>query len=265
VKESFTSVYEWALNVLKEPNPEKKVRLSIDTNTVDISLKNLSRRIPTPTRPARPKFPLLLQPRDMPRRSTGQKGRVAFVHALAHIELNAIDLAWDMILRFGPELGNTTFIIDWIKVAKDEAQHFQLLSRRLIDFGQSYGDLPAHDGLWEAAMKTSHDVLDRLAVIPMMLEARGIDTTPAAVNRIKSSNDMKTALVLEEIYHDEIEHLRIGVFWFEHICKARELDPIATWRYLVGHHLNSKPKMPLNVEGRCQAHMNPEYWENWCK
>ena len=195
----------------------------------------------------------------MPRRSTGQKGRVALVHALAHIEFNAIDLAWDMVLRFGPDLKDPRFIFDWISVAQDEALHFQMLCARLHDLGHSYSDLPAHDGLWQAAAKTSHHVLDRLAVIPMFLEARGIDTTPAVVDRLTNAGDQKTAAVLARIYEDEIEHLKTGVHWFEVICERDGYDPIKKWKTLVHTHLRSGPKGPFNWAGREKAGMDQAY------
>jgi uncharacterized ferritin-like protein (DUF455 family) len=259
----YGTSYEWAHRVLTEPNPNEKVTLTLKGEYLSSATPSNSEEIVAPNRPARPERPILLPPREMPKRSTGKNGIIAFVHALAHIELNAIDLAWDMILRFGQTIGHRTFFRDWISVAQDEAKHFQLLTQRLEELGSSYGDLPAHDGLWEAATKTSHDVLDRLAVIPMMLEARGIDTTPKAMSRLRGSGDLKTYAVLEEIYADEIEHLRIGVRWFEHVCAERKLTPVLTWRAAVKRHLNTKPKEPINVEGRHNAAMNSAYWDNW--
>ncbi len=257
------SYYEKALSVLSEPDPIKKVELTRADDSLTLFMPNKGSQTTPPRRPNRPKKPEILPPRDMPRRSTGEKGRVALVHALAHIELNAIDLAWDIILRFGPAIEEQQFLIDWAEVAKDEALHFQMLSERLNDLGFSYGDLPAHDGLWEAAQKTSGNVLDRLAIIPMMLEARGIDTTPAAVTRLKSAGDVKTASILEQIYIDEINHLKTGVSWFEHFCSQKNLDPVPTWKSLVIEHLNTKPKGPFNSDGRMLAGMSPAYWKAW--
>ena len=139
-----------------------------------------------PDRPARPEHPLLLRPRDMPRRGKGgsERGRIALLHALAHIEFTAIDLALDMAGRFGASEG-PQFVSDWLSVAADEALHFALLERRLQSFGSRYGALPAHDGLWESAHLTRHDVLARLAIVPMVLEARGLDVTPITVERFR--------------------------------------------------------------------------------
>lgn len=255
--------YAVAHLVLTEHDPAEKVRLSLQTDLSAYDFGLTSGGLAAPDRPARPDHPKLLPPRDMPKRSTGAKGRIALIHALAHIELNAIDLAWDMVLRFGSDIASHKFLSDWIGVAIEEAEHFQLLLVRLKELGCDYGDLPAHDGLWEAAIKTSGDVLDRLAVIPMMLEARGIDTTPAAVKRLRKADDDDTATILEKIYHDEIKHLGVGVYWFEQTCLSRNLNPFPTWRDLIKKHLNTKPKGPFNYDGRAQAAMEPAYWEGW--
>ena len=167
-----------------------------------------------------------------------------------------------MVLRFGPHIQDLQFVADWVTVAQEEAQHFQMLCSRLVELEHVYGDMPAHDGLWQAAAKTSHHVLDRLAVIPMFLEARGIDTAPSAVERLTRAGDHATASVLEHIYTDEIKHLRIGVFWFEKLCIDEGHEPISMWKELVQKHLRSSPKGPLNREGRMQAGMSPAYWEN---
>ena len=147
----------------------------------------------------------------MPRRRTGGvRGRIALLHALAHIELNAIDLAWDMVARFGAGR-SWAFIDDWIKVAAEEAKHHALLASRLADYGASYGDLPAHDGLWEAAEMTSHDLLARLAVVPLVLEARGLDVTPAMMAALERVGDAESAAVVGTILTEEITHVATAV------------------------------------------------------
>ena len=155
-----------------------------------------------PLRPARPVYPELRPPRDMPkRRNFGSlAGRTALLHALAHIELNAIDLAWDMVARFADAGLPREFLNDWVGVASEEAHHFSLLSARLADFGAKYGDLPAHDGLWEAAAATAGDLLARLAVVPLVLEARGLDVTPAMTEQLDRLGDAKSSAVLRLIY-----------------------------------------------------------------
>lgn len=257
------NVFERALSVLTEPDPLKKTHLSQTFNLTAHSLSGQTTPDRIPSRPSRPGRPELLPPKDMPKRSTGQKGRIALLHALAHIELNAIDLAWDIILRFGASIDDSAFLTDWIQVARDEARHFELLSNRLEELGHSYGDLSAHDGLWEAAEKTSDRLLDRLAVIPMFLEARGVDTAPKTTERFKKAGDMASAAILDQIFMDEITHLKIGVYWFEELCRRDHLDPYVSWKSLITKHLHTRPKMPVNEEARREAGMSPQYWENW--
>ena len=160
-------------------------------------------------------------------------GRVALLHALAHIELNAIDLAWDIIARFTHEELPRDFYDDWVQVADEEAKHFDLLSNRLSDLGAAYGDLPAHDGLWQAAEATADDLLARLAVVPMVLEARGLDVTPAMIEKLRGVEDNASADILRIIYEEEIGHVTIGRRWFQWLCERRGLEPLATWQALV--------------------------------
>ena len=179
-----------------------------------------------PLRPARPDKPELLMPRDMPKRkkSGTDKNKIALLHALSHIELNAIDLAWDIIARFSGYYSAddftlpTEFYTDWLKVADDEAKHFLMLSDRLSNFNARYGDLPAHDGLWESAEKTAHDFAARLAIVPMVLEARGLDVTPHMIELMISQGDQKTANLLQIIHDDEITHVAAGTVWFKKWC-----------------------------------------------
>lgn len=214
-----------------------------------------------PTRPARPKHPELRPPRDMPRRKAqGEKGRIALIHAIAHIELNAIDLAWDMIARFTADGLPHEFYDDWVSVADDEARHFQMLNDRLDELGGTYGDLPAHDGLWEAADETKDDLLPRLAIVPMVLEARGLDATPGTSARLRKAGDDKSADIMDQIGAEEVRHVAIGVAWFEHLCKARDLDPIETFRRLVSERFKGRLKPPFADDARALAGMNPAYY-----
>jgi uncharacterized ferritin-like protein (DUF455 family) len=164
-----------------------------------------------PDAPARPERPQLLPPSQMPRRGRGgsERGRIAMLHALAHIEYSAIDLAFDMAGRFGAGFP-PGFVDDWFSVGADEAIHFALLDRRLKSLGSAYGALPAHDGLWEAAAATAGDPLARLAVVPMVLEARGLDVTPAVLARFEAAGDARSAAILGRIYRDEIRHVAAG-------------------------------------------------------
>ena len=211
-------------------------------------------------RPKRPAKPELLRPREMPRRGKAQSeaGRIALLHALAHIELNAIDLAADILVRF-PDAGMPMdFYNDWLTVLDEEAKHFQLLSVRLGEIGAAYGDLPAHDGLWQAAQDTSDDLLARLAIVPLVLEARGLDVTPTMIKSLRNAKDDDSAAVLEVIYRDEIGHVGIGRKWFEHVCPG---DPVATWQRLVNERFKGGLKAPFNDAARAEAGFGVAYYK----
>jgi len=215
-----------------------------------------------PDRPSRPAKPELRAPGEMPkRRKGGEAGRAAFVHAIAHIELNAIDLAWDIIARYSENELPNAFYDDWVGVALDEADHFAMLNDRLVELGYAYGDLPAHDGLWEAAENTADDLLARLALVPMVLEARGLDTTPKAVADLKAAGDTETAQLLEKIGREEVPHVAAGVRWFEHLCALRGLDPTTTFHGLVKQRFAGTIKPPFNRELRDAAGMAVGYYE----
>ncbi|WP_395021204.1 ferritin-like domain-containing protein [Dongia sp.] len=219
-------------------------------------------RAQPPDRPARPERPQLLAPKEMPKRKAGGNAakRVALLHALAHIELNAIDLAWDLIARFGTEAMPHGFFDDWVKVADEEALHFELLSARLQELGAAYGDLPAHDGLWEAATVTAQDLLARLAIVPLVLEARGLDVTPATVAQMRQAGDDATAALLDRIYRDEIGHVAAGLRWFEHFAKAAGHDPQTHWQALLKQHFRGVLKPPFNDTARAAAGMPAAYY-----
>ena len=213
-----------------------------------------------PDRPSRPDEPPLRAPRELAKRKITQApaGRIALLHALAHIELNAIDLAWDIVARFAMPSLPRSFYDDWLRVAGEEAKHYSLLAARLEALGSHYGALPAHDGLWQAAQDTAGDLLARLAVVPLVLEARGLDVTPAMIARLKAVGDDESAAVLEIIYHDEIGHVAIGRRWFLWACEARGLEPRTAWAGLVQRHFKGQLKPPFNEAGRRQAGLEPE-------
>jgi uncharacterized ferritin-like protein (DUF455 family) len=215
-----------------------------------------------PMRPARPARPPLLPPRAMPKRKAGgsSEKRVALLHALAHIELNAIDLAWDMIARFGTARTPGAFFEDWVKVGEEEAIHFSLLRDRLGELGAEYGDLPAHDGLWMAAEETAYDLLARLAIVPLVLEARGLDVTPATTAQFRSAGDEPSAAILERIYQDEIGHVAAGMRWFHHFAEAAGLDPKQAWQERVRRHFKGTLKPPFNDAARSDAGFDPEFY-----
>ena len=214
-----------------------------------------------PDRPARPARPELLAPNAMPKRGRGQslRGRIALLHAIAHIEFVAIDLALDMAGRFGGEM-DEAFTGDWLAVAADEAMHFALLARRLAALGTAYGDLPAHDGLWEAAEATRHDLAARLAIVPMVLEARGLDVTPAMIERMRLAGDEASARILERIFADEIRHVRCGTTWFGKVCEGLRSDPAATWQGLVETYFRGGLKPPFNDSARQAAGLPREFY-----
>jgi len=215
-----------------------------------------------PDRPARPARPELRPPRDMPKRGRGfgPQARIALLHALAHIELNAIDLACDIVARFAEPRPPRAFFDDWVRVADEEAVHFGLLSGRLAAFGAAYGDLPAHDGLWQAAGETAHNLLARLAVVPLVLEARGLDVTPAMIANLARAGDAESAAVLERIYEDEITHVAAGKRWFDHVCRERGLDPAPAWRELVRRHFRGALKPPFNAAARTRAGLDGAFY-----
>jgi len=215
-----------------------------------------------PDRPSRPARPELRRPGDMPKRGAGASpaGRIALLHAIAHIELNAIDLAWDLVARFTGAALPRAFFDDWVQVGDEEAKHFALLADRLADLGAAYGELPAHDGLWEAAAETAHDLLARLAVVPLVLEARGLDVTPAMIARMERFGDDRTAAALTTIYQDEIGHVAIGMRWFRFECERRGVEAEPTWRALVAEHFRGALKPPFNEAARSAAGMPAAFY-----
>ena len=216
---------------------------------------------PMPDRPGRPDRPELLPPSRMPKRGRGQseRGRIALWHALAHIEFVAIDLALDMAGRFGGETGRD-FVSDFLAVAADEAMHFVLLARRLRELGATYGDLPAHDGLWESALATRHDVAARLAVVPMVLEARGLDVTPPTIERLSAAGDATGARILQRILDDEIRHVRFGSKHFALCAEARGDSAENLWKSLVASHFRGLVKPPFNDSARAAAGLSRQMY-----
>jgi uncharacterized ferritin-like protein (DUF455 family) len=214
-----------------------------------------------PDRPGRPERPELLPPAAMPKRGKAGslRGRIALLHALAHVECVAIDLALDMAGRFG-RAQERAFVDDWLGVAADEAMHFVLLARRLRALGSGYGALPAHGGLWEAAEATRGDIAARLAVVPMVLEARGLDVTPATIVRLRRAGDERSARILERILDDEIRHVRIGTKHFLAICERDGQDPVELWKTLVRSRFRGSLKPPFNDSARQAAGLSRSFY-----
>lgn len=216
---------------------------------------------PMPSEPARPDAPELLAPSQMPKRGKfgSERARIALWHSLAHIEFVAIDLALDMAGRFGSEMGEE-FVSDFLYVAADEAMHFALLARKLESLGSHYGALPAHGGLWQAAHDTRADVAARLAVVPMVLEARGLDVTPATLERVTAAGDSHGAKILSRILDDEIRHVGFGTKYFLKIAEKHSANPESLWKSLVREHFRGAVKPPFNDSARLAAGLSRDFY-----
>jgi uncharacterized ferritin-like protein (DUF455 family) len=242
------SLREVALALLRESEPRRKLA---GLRAVDVGLARLepAALLPAVESPGRPPRPTLVHPARVPRRSAASPaGRAALLHAIAHIEFNAINLALDAVARFADMPAD--YYRDWWRVAGEEALHFELLTDHLATLGFAYGDFPAHDGLWEAARKTADDCLARMALVPRVLEARGLDVTPGMRARLVAAGDEPAAAILDVILRDEIGHVAIGNRWFHHLCAARGLEPIATFAALCDRYGQPPPRPPFNEQAR---------------
>jgi uncharacterized ferritin-like protein (DUF455 family) len=223
-------------------------------------------RADPPLRPARPEKPDLLDPRDVPRRRPGSpQGRRAILHAVAHIELNAVDLHWDVIARFAHVPMPIGFYDDWVKAADEESKHFNLICDVLEAMDTFYGAMPAHAGMWRAAEDTRDDMLGRLAVVPMVLEARGLDVTPGMIEVFRKAKDEPAAAqaveAMQVIYAEEVHHVAYGSKWFHYLCGRDGLDPTPTFHGLVRRYFHGALKPPFNEEKRAEAGIPPDfYW-----
>jgi len=207
--------------------------------------------------PGRPDRPELVDASRVPRRRLGSEaGRAALIHAIAHIEFNAINLALDAAYRFRGM--PTEFYRDWVSVAVDEARHFGLLQKRLTESGYEYGDFPAHNGLWEMAEKTAGACLSRMALVPRVLEARGLDVTPGMIERLTAAGDKETVAVLEIILSEEIRHVAVGTRWFRYCCEREGLEPLATFLQLLKRYYTSPLRGPFNLDARYEAGFSPQ-------
>ncbi|SDW18737.1 ferritin-like domain-containing protein [Nitrosomonas oligotropha] len=249
------SLFDAAARCLAADEIEAKLHLTRQTAQAwrDGQLVLQSPGKPEPVEePGRPAKPVLVAPVDVPkRRLNTNEGLAALIHAITHIEFNAINLAWDAVYRFRdlPQ----AFYSGWITVAAEEAYHFQLLRERLNEFGSDYGDFPAHNGLWNMAKRTAFDPLVRMALVPHVLEARGLDVTPGLIKRMRQAGDEKTAAVLEIILRDEIGHVAIGSHWFQYLCRQRGLDPEQTFHELINRYFSGQMFGPFHYEARQQA------------
>ena len=248
-------LYQTIQNALLEPDPVRKCQATAGLFEL-WSKGKLTRNNDFPVLaiecPGKPELPRLVNPRQLSQRSTSSHaGRISLLHALAHIEFNAINIALDAAYRFRQMPDR--FISDWLAVASEEATHFSLLSQHLYDQGSFYGELDAHSGLWDMVCKTRDDVLHRIALVPRVMEARGLDVTPDIIKRFSKIGDQRAVEILQVIYRDEIGHVRIGNHWFRYLCEARDLNLIDTFRELVDQYLKGGLRAPFNWEARLEA------------
>lgn len=251
------SIHELAHQCLMECDPAKKVAMTqaLYSQSVQGSAFNKGIGLGEPCKirvPGRPEKPELVDPKSVKHRKlVTPEGRAGLVHAVAHIEFNAINLALDAVYRFRDMPDH--YYQDWLLVAAEESKHFSLLVGRLGKMDHQYGDFPAHNGLWEMAVKTDHDVLTRMALVPRVLEARGLDVTPGMIKRLEQVGDFETVEILEIILQEEIGHVTIGSFWFNYCCKNKDLEPDLTFRELLKEYTGGGLRGPLHTQARLQA------------
>jgi uncharacterized ferritin-like protein (DUF455 family) len=249
------TLFEAAARCLGCTEPAEKLALTHATATAILE-GELALVDPKPvdsiSSPGRPARPLLVPLRQLAQRGLGsEQGRAALVHAVAHIEFNAINLAWDAVYRFRDMPAD--YYRDWAQVAADEARHFALLEARLAELGHVYGDFDAHDGLWDMATRTAHSCLERMALVPRVLEARGLDVTPGMIARLRSVGDTATVAILETILREEVAHVAAGSRWFAWCCARAGVEPQATFQTLLQTYMRGALRGPFNVDARLCA------------
>ena len=249
------ALFQEAYHCLMRKDPSQKCTLVfqlknyVDHHDLDLNQTPSINKINIPGRPDKPR---LVQPRDVPRRSLAtQSGRAALVHAITHIEFNAINLALDAVYRFQEQ--PKQYYLDWVQVAFEEAQHFSMLNNRLQELGYQYGDFDAHNGLWEMAIKTADNVVARMALVPRVLEARGLDVTPGMISRLLHHGDKITADILQVIFEQEIGHVAIGSHWFKYACHQQGLVPEETFQKLLSEFMNGELRGPFQLDARRKA------------
>lgn len=251
----MTSLYQAALDALLAGATKEKItltkKLEEDWANEALSLATTP-NLPNIKEAGRPEKPLLVAPRELPRRRLGSpEGIAALIHAVAHIEFNAINLACDAVYRF--QGMPKEYYNDWINVAAEEAYHFSLIEERLNELGYHYGDFPAHNGLWDLAVNTRHDLRLRMALVPRLMEARGLDVTPGMIERFAKNNEHRTVEILKIILADEVGHVEAGSRWFNYLCQQQGDDPETTYFQLLEQHFPAGVSCPLNHEARLNA------------
>ncbi|TWB61950.1 uncharacterized ferritin-like protein (DUF455 family) [Rhizobium sp. ERR 922] len=264
--ETITSLRGGAIAAIRSADLDIKTELAQESATRWFA-RTLSLRSPLDPpladRPGRPEKPELVPPKNMEKRSLHTlKGRIALLHAIAHIELNAVDLALDIVARFATGPVPNSFFDGWMQVAFEEAKHFRMVRARLRELGADYGDLPAHDGLWQAAHATRTDLTARLAVVPLILEARGLDVTPALQAKMRETGDLESAAILDVIYNDEKGHVAVGAKWFRFLCAREKRDPARTFQELVRANFRGSLKAPFNDIARAEAGLTPSFYRS---
>jgi uncharacterized ferritin-like protein (DUF455 family) len=252
----MSCLFELAQRCLREPDPMQKVALSQQAAKAffanECELSSETALIEAIQSPGRPIKPILVSPKQLAHRGLGSpEGRACFLHAIAHIEFNAINLAWDAVYRFRdmPQ----EYYADFVTIAADESRHFAMLHKRMQTLGVQYGDFNAHNGLWEMAEKTAHSCLARMALVPRVLEARGLDVTPGMIMRLRSVGDDESADILETILLEEIPHVAAGTRWFLWCCEREKLEPRTMFQILIRDAAKGSIRGPYNYEARLEA------------
>ncbi len=264
--QTCSSLQHYAIAIVKTRCPRQKVALAREAarawHAGDLPASLSSKEPEIPRQPGRPDKPLLLSPREMPKRKAGSEaGLVALIHALVHIELNAIDMAFDLIARWSDTSLPVEFLDEALKIGVEEAQHFEMINAHLEELAISYGDLPAHGNLWDAVVQTSHDLLARLAIVPLVLEARGLDVSPKMIAQVKAQGEHEIASTMDIIYRDEISHVAFGAKWFKFICAQKNIDAEDVFHFLVKKHFKGHLRPPFNEKARQVAGLEPGFYE----
>lgn len=249
------NLFEAALHCISEPSAYQKLCLTDKYKSLWVSNRLQVEKLPSIEKilnPGRPYKPTLVQPKKLARRRLGTlQGRAALLHAICHIEFNAINLAWDAVYRFQDM--PREYYNDWISVAVEEANHFNLLNNYLNDLGFEYGVFDAHNGLWELAVLTDHDILVRMGLVPRIMEARGLDVTPAIIEKFRLIKDNKAVEILTIILEEEKGHVRVGNYWFKYICNQRNIKPLDTFKQLILDYARNQIKLPLDRDNRLSS------------
>ncbi|WP_232023521.1 ferritin-like domain-containing protein [Thiomicrorhabdus aquaedulcis] len=250
-KNIFQAVYDCLMQADLDCKVAQLTQLQIDwsDDNFDFTPSVEVLRIPDP---GRPKNPILVSPKELPRRRLGSaEGHAALMHSIAHIEFNAINLALDAIYRF--QSMPVQYYLDWLGVAAEESYHFQMIREHLALLGYEYGDMVAHDGLWMTTYETDHDPMVRMALVPRTLEARGLDVTPAMIQKLRAIGDKRGVEILKILLRDEIGHVEVGTRWFRYLCSERGLNPFKTFQEVVEKYYHGDLRGPFNYEARQQA------------